>query len=159
MWRAPHIDEIGLFWYNSYWIQRQTGSSICRRLSETRYATSLVSSTVNNKEPPVRFFTSFISGFRRTMFTRTVDHEIFERIFPHLEHEKCFGYDFRTDEQLEALIESMDIRDQLLKLELQIHRMPKAYGKALRYVLFRDLHKRLCLYEEVARQHVRPDWC
>jgi hypothetical protein len=120
----------------------------------------LVFSTVNHEEIMTAITQqSFFARLRQKFFDRAINYEIFDRIFPHLEREKNWGYFFSTDEEMEAQTEELDAAALLASIERQILRMPKAYGKAFRHVLHRELHRQLRRYEQAARRRVQPESC
>jgi len=103
----------------------------------------------------------FFAGIRRRLFAARVDREIFFRIFPHLNQESDHGYPFDSDDEMVAL----HVRGRFQnKLDLDLveqaaARMPKAYGDAFRYIVYRDLNKRMEMYMEIAEQRMQPETC
>jgi hypothetical protein len=107
---------------------------------------------------------SFFARFFQKFFQRKIDHEIHERIFDHLNAlrgdayefhtPKEHGYDFGTDEDLEARTEAYQMPELLRSLEEQIENMPGAYARAFRYILHRDISRRLRMFEEVGRRRL-----
>lgn len=98
---------------------------------------------------------SFFARMRQKFFDRRINSEIFDRIMPHIQQEKDFGYSFSTDEAMDAQTEKMNAQDLLDAIERHASNMPEAYGKAFRHIMHRDLHQRLQQYEAVARQRVK----
>ena len=90
------------------------------------------------------------------MFRERVDREIFDRIFPHLEREEDRGYSFGTDAEMDAETKHLDIKMMLAGLDVQIARMPKAYGEAFKHILHRDINERLRMFEAVGRRRIQP---
>src|SRR5689334_17391546 len=99
---------------------------------------------------------SFFALTRQRLFDYFLNLEIFDRIFPHLEQEKDWGYSFHTDQEMNEETEENHAEALLESIELQITRMPKAYGDAFRFVMHRDLSKRLRMYEQAARRRIQP---
>lgn len=85
--------------------------------------------------------------------------EIHDRIAPHLEREKDYGYPFGTAEEMDAQTRSLDAQPILDAIERHIRNMPTAYGKAFRHIMHRDLHQRFRMYEHEARRAVQPKTC
>lgn len=98
---------------------------------------------------------SFFARIRQKLFNKRINWEIFERIFPHHRGEKNHGYPFDTRQEMIAHTEQLASQALLDAIERHISNMPDAYGESFRYVLHRDLHERLSMYEEVARRRVR----
>ena len=102
------------------------------------------------------------------VFNACVEREIYNRIFPHLENERDYGYPFTSDAELQEY--SRDGEVCKLKfvqdIERDIIRMPKAYGEAFRYILHRDVksHRempasRIRMFAMLARRRVYPETC
>jgi len=102
---------------------------------------------------------SFFKRVRQHLFRERVDREIFGRIFPHLRKEKDYGYSFRTDLEMNAETDHLDILASLRHIERQIGRMPKAYGASFRHILHRDINERLQSFEAVGRRRIQPTSC
>ena len=100
----------------------------------------------------------FAQQRQKALKTR-VNHEIHERLFPHLLGEKDFGYSFSSDEEMNALTEKLDVQPLLDTVERHICNMPKSYGESFRHIMHRDLHERFRMYEQVARKAVQPKEC
>lgn len=98
---------------------------------------------------------SFFARLLQRLFRARIEREIFDRIFPHLERERDHGYPFGTDEEMNAQTEQLDVQPLLDTIEGYILEMPDAYGASFRHIMHRDLHDRFCMYERVARCHVR----
>ena len=99
---------------------------------------------------------SFLDRVREKFYRKRIDREIFGSIFPHLERERDLGYSFETEEHMDAETERLDARPVLAAIEEHIRRMPRAYGKAFRHVMHRDLNNRLRMYQRFARRQVQP---
>jgi hypothetical protein len=106
----------------------------------------------------------FFANIRRKFFVWRIDREIHDRIFPHLEKDRDYGYPFNSDEELQKFCADRKflhlpfVRD----IELDIARMPKAYGEAFRYILYRDLERRsnmpserMKMYQVLAQRRVK----
>ena len=102
---------------------------------------------------------SFFAQLRQKLFDKRVNHEIFDRIFPHHLGEKDHGFSFDSRQEMIEQTEKLDVRSLLDSIERQIEKMPKAYGESFRHIMHRDLHERLKMFEQVARRRVKPDWC
>ena len=70
-----------------------------------------------------------------------MEREIYNRIFPHLENERDYGYPFESDEELHKLCQDHEIAAMpfVQDIERDLTRIPKAYGEAFRYILYREL--------------------
>ncbi len=44
-------------------------------------------------------------------------------------------------------------------IEKRAARMPAAYGKAFRYIAYRDLNERMKMYLEIAERRIQPETC
>ena len=104
----------------------------------------------------LKHFKAILANPRMTIFATCIEREIFHKIFPHLEHEKDHGYQFVNDAGMEALTEMKELRDCLAMLDDQTKAMPKAYGKAFRYIMCRDLNRRLRMYANLAQWRIPP---
>jgi hypothetical protein len=98
---------------------------------------------------------SFFARIRQKFFKWRIDREIFDRIFPHHRGEKDHGYSFDTREQMNAQTEELNVQPLLDDIEKHIHNMPDAYGESFRYIMYRELHERFRMYEQLARRRVR----
>lgn len=98
---------------------------------------------------------SFFARLYWRLFKWRFDREIFERIFLHHRGEKNCGYPFRTREQMNTQTEGFGVHSLLDNIEAKIRNMPDAYGESFRYLMHRDLHERLCMYEQIANRRVR----
>ena len=101
----------------------------------------------------------FLAQQRQKSFKTGINHEIHERLFPHLLGERDFGYSFSSDEGMNALTEKFDVQPLLHDIERHISNMPKSYGESFRHIMHRDLHERFRMYEQVARKAVQPKEC
>lgn len=60
---------------------------------------------------------------------------------------------------MNAQTEDLDVQALLDTIEGQTRNMPKAYRASFRFIMHRDLHERLRMYEKVARLAVQPKTC
>jgi hypothetical protein len=103
----------------------------------------------------------FFASIRQKLFNQRVNREIFHRIFPHLNRRADHGYPFSSDDELVKL----HIRNNLqvgLNLRLigeMAGKMPKAYGDAFRYIVYRNLNEQLKMYLEIAERRIQPETC
>src|SRR5207237_849753 len=126
------------------------------RLYEAHHTTWSVSSIVNQWEiMKSNSAGSFFARMRQKLFNKCLNWEIFDRIFPHHQGEKNCGYPFRTRQQMNNQTNELDLESLLDTIEEHINNMPDAYGESFRYVMHRDLHARLSMYEQVARGRIR----
>lgn len=81
---------------------------------------------------------------------------------PHTMREKNFGYPFHTDKEMDAETKKINAQDLLYNIEILVSAMPKAYSKAFRHVMHRELQKQLLMYMQVAQRRVKrtcdPKW-
>lgn len=98
----------------------------------------------------------FLAGIREDIFTIRIEREIYGRIFPHLEREKDCGYPFETDEEIfkRCIHDALDAKLFLNLVERQANAMGKAYGEAFRYIMYRDLNRRLRAYVKLVQHRV-----
>lgn len=99
---------------------------------------------------------SWFARIRRKFFKWHLSREIFDKIFPHLECEQNHGYPFRTDAEMNAQTEALNVQALLDDVERQAKKLPKAYGEAFRHIMHRDLSERLNWYAAEARRHTHP---
>ena len=99
---------------------------------------------------------SFVARMRRKFFNWRVDSEIHDRIFPHHRGEKDARYPFRNRKEMQQHTEELDVQQSLEAVERHIRHMPAAYGESFRYIVHRDLAKRLAEFEELAQRRVQP---
>lgn len=97
---------------------------------------------------------SFLARIRQQLFRHRLDFEIFHRIFPHLQKEATAGYSFQTNEEITAATEEIDLHALIDQVERQAQSLPVGYGRALRYVMHRDLQERLVRYGAVTQWHL-----
>ena len=106
----------------------------------------------------LRTIISFCLNFRH-QFGWRIEQEIYYRIFSHLRQERGHGYSFQSDQELQKLLtrEHAKAAALLATLQRDSARMPKAYGQAFRYIMYRELNQRLEQYEAHMRRCIRPD--
>jgi hypothetical protein len=106
---------------------------------------------------------SFLANIRRKFFVWHIEWEIFDRIFPHLQHECDYGYPFDSHEEITQFCEDTGLTGLpfVQSIEQDIAHMPKGYSKAFRYILYRDLKacpqmpsERIKWYQMLARRRV-----
>jgi hypothetical protein len=98
---------------------------------------------------------SFFARMARNTFEQRINQEIFDRIMPHLQRERCHGYEFESSEDMRAITELSDPKRLLAQIEQHIQNMPTGYGEAFHHILHCDLATRLSKYEKLARRWVR----
>jgi hypothetical protein len=117
---------------------------------------------------PMNTLTSFFNNIRYTWFVIRTEREIYNRIFPHLEQERDYGYPFDSDEEMRKLCQDGEIAALpfVQNIERDIVRMPKAYGEAFRYILYRELkargtlpRARMKMFRMLARVYIHPEPC
>lgn len=99
----------------------------------------------------------FFASLRETLFVIRIEREIYGRIFPHLQREQEHGYTFNSDADLAKRIIN-DYQEVLLTIrtiEKRGAQMPLAYGRSFRYIVYRDIGRRLAMYEKLARRRIR----
>jgi hypothetical protein len=103
----------------------------------------------------------FFAKLRLKRFDRRVNQEIFQKIFSHLNGEANHGYPFDSDEEFEkrCLYAELDAKLHVELIEKRAARMPAAYGKAFRYIAYRDLNERMKMYLEIAERRIQPETC
>ena len=112
--------------------------------------------------------TSFFKNIRYTWFVIRMEREIYNRIFPHLENETGSWIPVRLDEELAKLCQDNEIAALpfVQNIERDIVQMPKAYGEAFRYILYRELkarrtmsRSRVKMFKMLARVYIHPEPC
>ena len=103
----------------------------------------------------------FFASIRQKRFDRRVNREIFDKIFPHLNGEANHGYPFDSEQEYEkrCLYAELDAKLHVELIEKRAARMPEAYGKAFRYIAYRDLNERMKMYLEIAERRIQPETC
>jgi len=103
----------------------------------------------------------FFATIRRKLLNRRVNREIFDQIFPHLNQEADHGCPFNSEEEYEkqCLYAELNAKLNFELIEKRAARLPEAYGKAFRYIAYRDLDERLKIYLEIADERIQPETC
>ena len=103
----------------------------------------------------------FFANLRRRLFNRRVNREIFDKIFPHLNGEANHGYPFNSEAEYEkaCLYAELDAKLHVELIEKRAARLPEAYGKAFRYIAYRDLNARMKMYLAIAEERIQPETC
>ena len=103
----------------------------------------------------------FFAKIRQQRFDRRVNQEIFQKIFSHLNGEADHGYPFNSKQEFEkrCLYAELDAKLHVELIEKHAARMPEAYGKAFRYIAYRDLNERMKMYLEIAERRIEPEMC
>jgi hypothetical protein len=115
---------------------------------------------------PMNTITSFFKYIRYYWFVNCMEREIYNRIFPHLENERDYGYPFDSDEELSKFCQDSEIVAMpfIQDIERDIVRMPMAYGEAFRYILHRELkacrnisRARMKMFRMLAHVYIEPE--
>ena len=77
---------------------------------------------------------TWFARMREKWFKWKLNREIFDQIFPHLQHERNHGYPFQSDAEMQRLTTDLDLQGAFEQLESQIQRMPAGYGASFRHV-------------------------
>jgi hypothetical protein len=95
----------------------------------------------------------------RQLFVWRIEREIYYRIFPHLRRDRNHAYPFQSDDELRRLLEREHAQAHALleTISRDSAQMPKAYGMAFRYIMYRDFNQRLKQYETLMRRCIRTD--
>ena len=95
---------------------------------------------------------------RLALFTTRMEWEIYKRIAPHVLGEKDHGYRFTSNEEMwkAGSHENLDILYVIEVIEKQAEHMGKGYGRAFRYIMYRDLNRRMRMYAKLAQWRVPP---
>lgn len=103
----------------------------------------------------------FFKSIRQWLFNRRVNREIFDKIFPHLNGAANHGYPFNSEEEYEkqCLYAELDAKLHIELIEKRAARLPEAYGRAFRYIAYRDLNKRMKMFLEIADERIQPETC
>jgi hypothetical protein len=104
------------------------------------------------------FMKNLIATLRQKWLMWKIEREIYGCIFPYLRKEKNGDYPFRSDKELQKIIlhGKLDAQLHLATIERQADEMGKAYGEAFRYIMYRDLNKRMLRYARLVQKRVPP---
>lgn len=96
--------------------------------------------------------------FRMLILNSSIQWEISKRLFPHMNKERNWGYDFQSEEELLERIrqDRLEVLSCLESIDSQAEHMGKAYGAAFRHIMYRDLSSRLFSYMNIAQYRVPP---
>lgn len=107
---------------------------------------------------PMKPIKSFFAKIRYKLFVCFIEWEIYHKIFPHLLKRKMCEYPFSSDEELSRVN-----TQGLLNIERfskiiggRAEKMDKAYGEAFQYIMYRDLNKRMVMFERLIKQQTYP---
>jgi hypothetical protein len=97
-----------------------------------------------------------IATLREKWLMWKIEREIYGSIFPHLERRRIREYPFQSDEELQKIIlhGKLDAQLHLATIERQADEMGKAYGEAFRFVMYRDLNRRMLMYARLVQRRV-----
>ena len=100
----------------------------------------------------------FLEKVRQKLFEWRLEAEIYGRIFPHLKKQRDCGYSFSSEKEFKKVVMRghLDLHFDLPNLEAECEEMPDAYSKAFRLILYRDLNRRLKMYQTIACRRVQP---
>jgi hypothetical protein len=103
----------------------------------------------------------FFSNIRRKLLNWRVNREIYCKIFPHLNGRGNHGYPFNSEEEYEkaCLYAELNAKLHFELIEKRAARLPEAYGKAFRYIAYRDLDERMKKFLEIADKRIQPKTC
>ena len=105
----------------------------------------------------MKIIKSFFAKIRQQLLARRVHREIEHYIFPQLCGKKNRGYPFLdSEEKLEKLATfgALDVQLHLDIIERRAKELPDTYRQAFRFIAYRDLNKRLKMYEEFVRERI-----
>jgi hypothetical protein len=113
---------------------------------------------MNHQKSRIRLF---FGRMRITNFAARITHEIHHRIFPVLRNEKDYGYPFQTDEEFldEIANQKSELLRQIEFIEQKADSMGKAYGRAFRHIMYRELNSRMAMYVVAGKRRVQPSVC
>lgn len=97
----------------------------------------------------------YIANIRQKFLVWCIRREIEQNIFSQLDQKKSCGYPFGSSpEELEtlSLFGKADAQVELALIEKGIERMPKTFGNAFRFIMYRDLNARIKMYAQFARK-------
>lgn len=102
----------------------------------------------------MKFIKKFIANIRRKQLAARTEHEIYHKIFAHLNQRGDHGYPFSDDTGLlEALVDkSVRLRHGLLQFDEAVRKMPEAEGRALEYIAMRELNDLMEAYLKFAKE-------
>jgi hypothetical protein len=118
----------------------------------------LVSLTANQKEL-MKIIVKFYAKIRQKLLAQRIHREIYNRLFPHLNQEKDYGYPFATDAQMAGRTEDLNPKEYLELIETHVNKMPAAHGRAFRYIMHRNIRLHMEMYEQLASHQVKLNNC
>jgi hypothetical protein len=104
---------------------------------------------------------SWLEKFSRDRFANRVNREIHGKIFVQLRGEANNGYPFGTDRELlkQGVSCELDAKLHIDQIALYSAQLPQAYGKAFRYIAYRDLDEQAKMFLMLARRQIQPVEC
>lgn len=99
---------------------------------------------------------SLFRRLRQRFFRWRIDSEIFGRLLPHAQGEHDCGYTFKGMRQMARQTSELDSGELLALVEANIAQMPIAYRESFRYIMHRDLHRRITRYAILAQRRIPP---
>jgi hypothetical protein len=105
------------------------------------------------------FIGKFIAFLARTLFCTRLEREIYGQVAPHLNRERDCGYPFASFDEIEAMAAQgkRELLERIELIERQAEHMGKAYGDAFRYIMYRDLNRRMLPYLNLAQWRIAPE--
>ncbi len=97
---------------------------------------------------------SLFAQLHQRLFVWCFNREINKHTVPHLQQKSGCGYSFNSSEEMDLKTAKCDVASLIDTIEDHWRKMPESYEAAFRYLVHRDLHSRLVLYERIARQHI-----
>jgi hypothetical protein len=104
---------------------------------------------------------SLFAGIRQAIFAAHIEWETYHRIAPHIHSEANHGYPFDDLKELRkaAYHGNLDAQFEIECIEREADGMGKATGDALRYIMYRDINRRLAMYQKVMNRGLLPTTC
>jgi hypothetical protein len=119
---------------------------------------SRIASQTANKRSSVKSQKSFFGRVHEKFFDWKVNFEIFNRIFPHTQGEKDFGYPFNSRQEMARQTQTFEVEMLMREIAEMLQTVPQGYAQCFHHVMDRDLSERLRIYKEMLRRRVTPKW-
>jgi hypothetical protein len=131
-------------------------------LKPVTYVIGFIQPSTSTREPMTAntsIIGKFVAFLRQTFFCTRLEREIYSRVAPHLNHERNCGYPFTTFEEIEAMAAQgkRELLERIEIIERQAEHMGKAYGDAFRYIMYRELNRRMLQYLNLAQWRIAPE--
>ncbi len=111
--------------------------------------------STSTREYMTKIIRTFFARIRQAIFAAHIEWETYHRIATHINSEANHGYPFDDLKELRNL----DAQFEIECIEREADGMGKATGDALRYIMYRDINRRLAMYQKVMKRRLLPTTC